>query len=412
MKTAKTVILGVTSSIACFKVVDLVKSLIKRYSLEIILTKSAGQLVNKTIFEKALGKSVYENLFYAGWDYKDYLRERKMAHIELADRADLFVVAPATANIIAKMAYGIADDLLTTSILATKAQILVCPAMNVNMWEHPVVKANVAALKKRGIFFVEPEKGMLACGWEGAGRLANLELIEKEIEHVMFYPSGLRGKLILVTAGSTIEPIDPVRFIANRSSGKMGISLAEEAARQGAEVTLVRGMTSLEPAGKIKDVKVETVNEMAGAVKKHVRTADVIIHAAAVSDFFVKGKSPVKISSGKEMALELSPTTKILEKIKTWNPNVFLVGFKAEYNVSNKELLNRARELLRSSRADLIVANDVGKKKIFGSEDTDVIILKKNEKNFRLRAGKGEVAITLLSLVRLSPFREKFKKGN
>ena len=146
MKTAKTVILGVTSSIACFKVVDLVKSLIKRYSLEIILTKSAGQLVNKAIFEKALGKSVYENLFYAGWDYKDYLRERKMAHIELADRADLFVVAPATANIIAKMAYGIADDLLTTSILATKAPILVCPAMNVHMWEHPVVKANVAEI--------------------------------------------------------------------------------------------------------------------------------------------------------------------------------------------------------------------------------------------------------------------------
>src|SRR3989338_3864703 len=285
MKTAKTVILGVTSSIACFKVVDLVKSLIKRYSLEIILTKSAGQLVNKAIFEKALGKSVYENLFYAGWDYKDYLRERKMAHIELADRADLFVVAPATANIIAKMAYGIADDLLTTSILATKAPILVCPAMNVHMWEHPVVKANVAALKKRGIFFVETEKGMLACGWEGAGRLANLELIEKEIEHVMFYPSGLRGKRILVTAGSTIEPIDPVRFISNRSSGKMGISLAEEAARQGAEVTLVRGMTLIEPAGKIKDVKVETVNEMARVVKQHVKTADAIIHSAAFSDF-------------------------------------------------------------------------------------------------------------------------------
>ncbi|MBI2576550.1 bifunctional phosphopantothenoylcysteine decarboxylase/phosphopantothenate--cysteine ligase CoaBC [Candidatus Woesearchaeota archaeon] len=394
----KTIILGVTSSIACFKAVDLVKSLIKKHSLEVILTKSAGLLVNKTIFEKALGKGVYENLFYPGWGYKDYLRERKMAHIELADRADLFVVAPATANIIAKMAYGIADDLLTTSLLATKAPVLVCPAMNVNMWEHPVVQANVAALKKRGVFFVEPEEGMLACGWGGAGRLADLGLIEKEIGHLLFYPSRLRGKRILVTAGSTIEPIDPVRFIANRSSGKTGIAIAEEAARQGAEVILVRGMTSLEPGGKILDVKIETVNEMAAAIKKHIKTADVMIHAAAVSDFYAKEKSSTKIPSGKELALELSPTAKILEHVREWNPNVFLVGFKAEYKVSNKDLVNRARELLQRSRADLIVANDVGRKKIFGADSTSVVLVS-SKKDTGCQGTKAEVSRKILSFL-------------
>ncbi len=395
----KTIVLGITSSIACFKVVDLVKSLIKKYSLEIILTKSAAQLVDKTIFEKALGKNVHENLFYEGWDYKDYLREKKMAHINLADNADLFVVAPATANIIAKMAYGIADDLLTTSILATKAPILVCPAMNVNMWEHPVVKANVAALKKRGVYFVEPEVGKLACGWEGAGRLAHVKTIENEIDSLFLNGSRLKGKKVVVTAGSTIEPIDPIRFIANRSSGKMGIAVAEEAAKQGADVTLIRGMTSVEPGGNLKDIRVETVAEMASAVKKHIKKADVLFHAAAVSDFFVKEKSPTKISSGQELALELSPTTKILENIKKWNPKVFLVGFKAEYKVGHKELVKRARGILQKSKADIIVANDVGRNNVFGSDSAEVIIIRNKGENLRLKSEKGVVAIKLLSLV-------------
>ncbi|MBI2138053.1 bifunctional phosphopantothenoylcysteine decarboxylase/phosphopantothenate--cysteine ligase CoaBC [Candidatus Woesearchaeota archaeon] len=424
-----TIILGITSSIACFKAVELAQRLRKRYDVEAIMSKNAEALIGKPEIEKALGKKAHSSMFEPGFRYKDHIKTKKFPHITLGDRACLIVVAPATANLIGKLANGVADDLLTTAIIGSKAPVLVCPAMNVNMWEHPLVKANVKKLKDNGYLFVEPENGKLACGWEGIGRLADLGQIEKAIEDIFDRRNRLKGKKILVTAGATLEPIDPVRFISNRSSGKMGIAIAEAAAIQGAKVVLVRGRTDVEPAGclavnreikreksgkigrtiggmgggTIKDVRVETVEEMKCAIQKNIPGCYAVFHAAAVSDFVVKHKAEGKIKSGRELALELFPATKILEHIKGWNPHVKLIGFKAEYAIPQKMLIERAFSLLNKSKADFIVANDVGKNAVFGSDSNNVFIVRnrKGKKRVLKDCGKkGEIAAHLLALIR------------
>ena len=395
----KTIVIGVSSSIACYKVIELVKSLKDDFNVEIIMTKNAQKLVDRRDFEDLLGKKVHINLFYHGWDYKDYLNREKMEHISLADMADLFLVCPATANVIGKIANGIADDLLTSSVIATNAPILICPAMNCKMWENRIVQENVSKLRKLGYFFVEPEKGKLACGYSGIGRLANITKITKSIKEIINKRDLLKNKKILVTAGATVEEIDPIRVITNKSSGKMGIYIAEEAAKLGADVTLIRGKTEIEPNGKLKDVKVESVNRLYNEIKKSIKNNDIIIHTAAVSDFSLKEKINKKIKSGKELHLELTPTTKIFERIKGLNKKIKLVGFKAEYKVSEKELVGKAYSLLKRAKADFIVANDVAKG-VFGSEYNEVYIVDKKKKIKHIKASKREIAYKILDLIK------------
>jgi len=253
--------------------------------------------------------------------------------------------------------------------------------MNVKMWQNPIMQENVKKLNSLGYEFVDPEKGILACGYEGVGRLATFEKVIEKLELVLSRASDLKGKKILVTAGATIEEIDPVRVITNKSSGKMGVYLAEEAAKRGAEVTLIRGKDSVEPMFfGINDIKINTVRDLFDKIKENLNK-DIMIHAAAVSDFTLNNKINEKIKSSQELHLELTPTTKIFEKIKSLNKNIFLVGFKAEYNVSEEDLINRSYDLLKSADADLIVANDIGKANTGFDVETNKVIIIDKEKN-------------------------------
>ena len=379
----KNIVIGITSSIACYKVLELIKKLRKlRANVHVIMTKSATKLVDTKDFEKVSNNAVNIDLFNPNVDYKDYIKKNKsIRHISLADSADLVLICPATANIIGKIAYGIADDLLSTSIMATNAPVLICPAMNVKMWKNSILQENVDKLRKLRYEFIDPECGILACGYKGIGRLANLDRIVERIKATIERRSDLKGKKILVTAGATSEEIDPVRIITNKSSGKMGVYIAEEAFLRGADVTLIRGINSVEPNYHFKDIKVNSVKDLFNTIKNNIKDKDVMIHAAAVSDFTINNKSKNKIKSNENLHLELTPTTKIFENIKKIKKNILLIGFKAEYNVVKKILVDRAYDLLKSANANIVVANDVGKKDVgFNTETNEVYIIDKNKK--------------------------------
>jgi len=391
----KDIIVGVTSGIACYKVIDLVKEL---RNVNVIMTERCLNLIDKKEFERASGNKVAVELFEEGKDYKDYLKKnRKIKHISLADKADIIVIAPATANIIGKIANGIADDLLTTTVIASNAPVLFCPSMNCKMWENRIVQENVLKLKREGYYFVEPEYGELACRYKGVGRLANVNKIKNEIMKIL--DNKLKNRRIIVTAGGTSEEIDAVRVITNKSSGKMGIYIAEEAAKLGASVTLIRGRTSVEPVGKVKDIRVESVDDMFDAIKDNIKDKDVIIHAAAVSDFTVDKKAG-KIKSGeKDLTLKLKKTKKIINDIKKLNGKIKLVGFKALYDVSSKELEDSAYSLLKKADCDIVVGNDVSKG-VFGSEDNDVLIVDFRKKVKHVKGSKREIAQRILELIK------------
>ena len=378
----KNIVIGISGSIACYKVLDLIKELRKlKSNVYVIMTENAAKMVSVSEFEN-VANEVRVNLFDPKFNYKDYIKKNKpIKHISFADIADLFLVCPATANTIAKISHGIADDLLTSSILATLAPVVICPAMNVKMWNNPLTQENVEKLRRLGYIFVDPEYGDLACGYKGIGRLANLDKIINRIVIIIIKKNSLKGKKILVTAGATIEEIDPVRVITNKSSGKMGAYIAEEACLRGADVTLIRGINSIEPKLPLNDIKITSAEDLFNKIRKNIGDKDIIIHTAAVSDFEVNNKQNGKIKSNEELHLELTPTTKILENIKGIKKNIFLVGFKAEYNISEKELIKRAYELLKSADADLIIANDVGKKgRGFDVDTNEVFIVDKDRK--------------------------------
>ena len=398
----KTIVIGVTGGIACYKVLVLIKELRDLGSdIHIITTEHATHLVDIKDFEKASGNEVQTSLFHPKINYIDYIKKNKeIKHISLADIADLFLICPATANIIGKIANGIADDLLSTSITATIAPVLICPAMNVKIWKNPIVQNNVKKLKKLNYHFVEPEYGELACGYKGVGRLANLKRILDRIGLLLKQRNDLKGKKILVTAGATFEEIDPVRVITNKSSGKMGTSIAEQAFLRGANVILLRGHNSVEPNYNLKEEKFTTVNDLYNKIKKNIKNIDIAIHSAAVSDFTIYKKNNKKIKSNKELHLELYPTTKIFEKLKKLNKEMFLVGFKAEHSVSENKLIGSAYEILKKADADLIVANDVGKKgRGFDVDTNEVFVVDKNRniKHIKL-ADKRIVADKLLDI--------------
>jgi len=392
------IIVGVASSIAAYKVVDLVKELKKDNKLVVIMTQNASNIIKPGEF-KRLGVDVAIKTFKEGFDYKKYMKQKNIRHISLADKADLVVIAPATANIIGKIAYGIADDLLTTTVMATKAPVLICPSMNVNMWNNPITQRNVKMLKEFGYFFIEPEYGRLACGYKGVGRLADINKIKNEIENILRYKNSLKGRKILVTAGATIEDIDPVRVITNKSSGKQGIYLAEEAYKRGADVTLLKGKTEIETNYPVKTVNFSSAENLSSLLNKEIKKNDVIIHAAAVSDFTIERKaSKIKSNIKKPLILKFKKSKKIIDNIKKINKKIFLIGFKAEYHVSEKELVDSAYNKLKEADCDLIVANDVGKNP-FGSETNDVFVINKDKKITSIKGDKRFIANKILDLI-------------
>ncbi len=391
----KELIVGVTSGIALYKVVDLVSSLKDKFNITVIMTEHATKLINQKVFEKASGNKVATKLFRKGFDYKKYLKLMEIKHISLADKADLILIAPTTANTIAKLANGIADDLLTTTVLATKADVILCPSMNVNMWDNKLTQSNLKKLKQTNFHIIEPEYGKLACGYKGKGRLANIKSIEEYTLNLAKEQNSLKNKSILITAGATSEEIDPVRIITNRSSGKMGIAIADEAHRRGAKVTLIRANTTVDPSYSYKDIQVRSAADMFKAVKNSIKS-DIMIHTAAVSDFTINKKTK-KLSSKNNINLELTPTTKILEKVKKLNPSIFLIGFKAEYRQTKTNLIKKSREKIKLAKADLIVANDISKKGAgFSTDNNEVYIISKNTEEFLPLQSKTDIAKKIL----------------
>ncbi|ALS21554.1 MULTISPECIES: bifunctional phosphopantothenoylcysteine decarboxylase/phosphopantothenate--cysteine ligase CoaBC [Paenibacillus] len=393
MLNGKTIVLGVSGGIAAFKAAALCSKLTQAGAeVRVIMTESAAKFVAPLTFQTLSRHAVYIDTF----DEKD---PSVVSHIDLADRADLVVIAPATANVIGKMALGLADDMLSTTLLATTAPIFVCPAMNVHMLAHPAVQANLQTLADRGVRFIEPGTGQLACGYVGKGRLAEPEEILAAIESFFNEKKPLRGKRVLVTAGATMERIDPVRYLTNDSSGKMGYAIAEQAARMGAEVTLVTGKATVAVPNGVKVIRTESTIEMMDAVLSAMDEQDVIIKAAAVSDYRPAEQAPEKIKKTEsEMMLKLVKNPDILQAVgERKKASQLVVGFAAETH--NVEAF--AIDKLKRKRCDLIVANDVTVPGAGFGTDTNVVnVYDANGLVLRLPLmEKREVAARLLAFI-------------
>ncbi|HXG03563.1 MAG TPA: bifunctional phosphopantothenoylcysteine decarboxylase/phosphopantothenate--cysteine ligase CoaBC [Candidatus Binatia bacterium] len=359
-------ILGVTGSIAAYKAVLLLRDLVRRGArVTVCLTEHAREFVGPLTFRTLSGRPVLTSLF-------DPQSEAAVEHVALAERADALVVAPATAHFLAKAAHGLADDALSTLFLAARCPVLVVPAMDGGMWTHPAVAANVALLRQRGTTVMEPDSGPLASGLSGPGRLPEPEAIVEALLALLVPARDLAGERVLVTAGPTREPIDPVRFLSNRSSGKMGYSLARAATRRGAQVTLVSGPTALVPPSGVAFVPVQTAEEMREAVLHHAAEATIIIKAAAVADYRARHPAATKIKGRRELTLELTPNPDILAEVAARASGAFIVGFAAETD----QVLAHARAKLQAKNVDLLVVNDVSQGGIgFDAEDNQVLLL-------------------------------------
>ncbi len=349
------ILLAISGGIAAYKAPELVRALRRAgHEVRCALTPEAERFVAPLSLQAVSGQSVRRDLFDPG-------EEGEIDHIGLADQADLVVVAPCTANLMAKMAHGLADDLVSAVLLATRAPVLVAPAMNVNMWNHPATRENLACLRSRGVFVVGPEEGELACGWEGQGRMSDPATIVLAAEACLG-PKTLVGERVLVTAGGTAEPIDAVRSITNRSSGKMGFAIAAEARRRGAEVVLVAGTTSLATPFGVRRVDVESAREMRDAVLDEFEAATIVIKAAAVADFRPARRTERKIkkedlAGEASMTLELVENPDILREISSRKGDRTIVGFAAE----SHDVVEAARRKLARKGCDLIVANDISR---------------------------------------------------
>jgi len=343
------IVLGVTGGIACYKAVELVRLLVKTgYRVQVIMTRGAVEFVAPLTFQTISGNPVATETF-------NLTQESEIGHINLADSADLFVIAPATANVIGKFANGIADDLLTTVLMATQAPVLIAPAMNVHMYENPILQENLRKLRRLGYHVMEPAEGFLACGYEGKGRLPDAEKIAEAIGGLL-KKRDLGSEKLLITAGPSREPLDPVRYISNRSSGKMGYALARAAVRRGAEVTLISGPTALEPPPGARLISVTTAAEMRDAVIKEFAQCTAIVMAAAVADYRPARVADQKMKRGKEpVELRLEPNPDILKELSDKKDGKLLVGFAAE----TEELTANAEKKLREKNLDMIIANNV-----------------------------------------------------
>ena len=347
----KNILIGVTGGIAAYKVVEVASRLKKSgANVRVMMTRAATEFVSPRTFQEITGNAVFVEMFGDAAHFH-------VAHVALADFADMILIAPATANLLAKMAHGIADDLLTTTILAFDKEILLAPSMNSKMFENPATQANLSALKARGIKILEPASGKLACGTSGKGRLPEPIEICAEIEKIFDSEKILEGKKVLVTAGGTVEPIDPVRYIGNRSSGRMGYEIAKSAVKTGAEVILISGKAEIEPPNGLKHfAKVESALEMREEVLKYFETVDAVIMSAAVADYRIKKPASQKIKKSDEnLTLELVKNPDILRELGTLKKSQILIGFAAE----TQNILEYANKKLVEKNLDFIVANDV-----------------------------------------------------
>lgn len=364
MLQGKCVILGVTGGIAAYKAAELLRLLVKSGAeAHVVMTRSAQEFITPLTFQTLSGNPVHTELF-------SLIQEQEIGHISLADRADLILVAPATANLVGKVANGIADDLLTTTIMATRAKVLFAPAMNSNMWENPIYQENHAKLVALGYHFVEPAYGELACGWQGKGKLPDPQEIFNSAL-ALLGSNDLAGKTVLVTAGPTREEIDPVRFLSNYSSGKMGYAIASAACNRGARVVLVSGPVNLHEPKGVETIQVVNAREMHDAVMKVAGQADIIIKAAAVADFrpVARGDQKVKKGSAETTTIELQRNPDILAELGQKKGSRVLIGFAAE----TEELLKHAREKLASKNLDMIVANDVTQEGAGFNGETNIV---------------------------------------
>jgi len=366
---SRRILLAVTGGIAAYKVPELVRALqADGHAVRCAMTASATRFVAPLALQTLTGETVRQDLF-------DPSEEGEIDHIRLADSADLVIVAPATANVLARMTHGLADDLVTAALLATRAPVLVAPAMNVNMWDHPATRENVARLRERGVAFVGPGTGELACGWEGQGRMAEPGEIAAEAR-LLLGTDSMAGESVLITAGGTEEPIDAVRSITNRSSGKMGFALAEEAARRGARVHLVAGVTQLPTPAGVEREDARSALAMRDAVLARLGAATVVIKAAAVADFRPEVRETQKIKkealeSESAFNLKLVTNPDILAEVSAQAGDRVVVGFAAE----SEDVVAAARRKLERKGCDLIVANDISRKDAGFNTDTNAVFL-------------------------------------
>lgn len=392
MLDGKTVLIGVSGGIAAYKMPNVVRMLKKMHcNVHVIMTKNAGNFITPITFETLTGNKCIIDTFDRNFEFS-------VEHVALAKEADLVLIAPATANIIGKLANGIADDMLTTTVLACTCPILLAPAMNNNMYQNAIVQENLRKLERHGFQIIEPEVGMLANGDIGTGRMPEEHALVEYVLRELAYPKDLAGKRVLVTAGPTREPLDPVRFLSNHSTGKMGYALARAAALRGAEVTLVSGPTSMEPPMFTHHLAVVTAQEMYDAVMEHAPLSDIIIMAAAVADYRPSSVSPEKIKKQDgEISLALARTADILktlgEKKQAGEIGAYLCGFSME----TEQVLEHSREKLAKKHVDMIVANNLKTEGAgFGTDTNVVTILTAHGEQELPLMGKEEVAHRIL----------------
>ncbi|WP_294385612.1 bifunctional phosphopantothenoylcysteine decarboxylase/phosphopantothenate--cysteine ligase CoaBC [uncultured Clostridium sp.] len=391
---SKCVVIGVTGGIAVYKALDVISALRKKdVEVHVIMTESASKFVNPLTFQSISQNMVVTDMFAEpkAWEIQ---------HISLAQKADLMLIAPATANIIGKVANGISDDMLSTTIMAAaKAKVIFAPAMNTNMYQNKIVQNNIEKLKEFGYGFIEPASGRLACGDVGVGKLADVNtIVERVLAELNDKEQDLKGKKVLISAGPTIAPIDPVRYITNRSTGKMGYAIAEEARDRGAEVILVSGPTNLNPPKDVKIINIKTNEEMKNEIFDNFEWADIVIKSAAVADYKPKEYSKDKIKKGEgDFNLCLTRDNDILKSLGDMKTHQVLVGFAAESN----DVLENAEKKLKNKNLDFIVANDITSSDTgFGSEDNKVVILSKNNEKLELeKMSKKEVASNIFDMI-------------
>jgi phosphopantothenoylcysteine decarboxylase/phosphopantothenate--cysteine ligase len=387
--------LGVSGGIAAYKAAEIVRSLEDRgIRVQVVMTDAAQQFIRPLTFAALSGEKVITGMFQAGAEAPNI--ESAIEHIAVAQSIDALLVAPATADVIARFAHGIANDFLTTLYLATTAPVIVAPAMNVNMWEHPATQANVEILKRRGVRVVEPNEGYLACGMSGPGRLAENQAIMAATMEAVGAVQNLAGETVLITAGPTREKIDPVRYLSNRSSGRMGYALAEAALRRGARVLLVSGPTAITAPAGAEITRVESAEQMREAVLKLFPEASILIKTAAVSDYRPRVTAEQKLKRKGAIALELESTTDILAEVAGQKHSQLVVGFAAE----TENVLENTRQKLAAKSLDMIVVNDVSRTGVgFDSDRNAVTIITKDELVEVAETSKWEVAQRVLDMI-------------
>lgn len=401
MLKGKTVVLGVTGSIAAYKMANLTSMLVKLHAdVHVLMTKNATNFIHPITFETLTSHKCLVDTFDRNFNYN-------IEHVALGDRADVVLVAPASANILAKMAYGIADDMLSTTLLACRCPKIIAPAMNTNMYENPVTQANIKRLREFGMTVIEPDCGRLACDAVGKGKMPSEEHLLEYLLQEIQYPHDMQGKKVLITAGATRESIDPVRYITNHSTGKMGYALATVARRRGADVTLIHGETNLSAPLGVQRIPVTSAADMYEAVKEHAATQHIIIKSAAVADYTPIETASEKIKKNEgDMRIELTRTKDILKWLgEHKHPGQFICGFSME----TENMLDNSRKKLAAKKADLIVANNL---KVAGAgfgTDTNVVTLITDKETKELpQMSKESVAVEILNFIlKAIPDRKK-----